>query len=70
MEGHQFFDLVRWEIAAPVLQAYVAKERIKRAYKNNAVFREGINEYFPIPQAEIINSTVAGTNTLTQNPGY
>ncbi|MDQ3292242.1 MAG: RagB/SusD family nutrient uptake outer membrane protein [Bacteroidota bacterium] len=70
MEGHRFFDLVRWGIAAEVLNAYVEKEKTKRTYLNGAVFRKGINEYYPIPQAEIINSTVGGQNTLKQNPGY
>lgn len=70
MEGHRFFDLVRWGIADQVLNAYVAKEQQKRIYLNGATFTKGKNEYFPIPQPEIINSTVGGENTLTQNPGY
>ena len=70
MEGHRFFDLVRWGIADQVLNTYVARERLKRTYKTGAVFKKGLNEYFPIPEAEIINSTVGGANTLTQNPGY
>ena len=70
MEGHRFFDLVRWGIADQVLNTYVAKERLKRTYKNGSAFKKGLNEYFPIPQAEIVNSTVGGVNTLTQNPGY
>ncbi|MGB4398662.1 MAG: RagB/SusD family nutrient uptake outer membrane protein [Daejeonella sp.] len=70
MEGHRFFDLVRWGIADQVLNTYVAKEKLKRTYLNGATFKKGVNEYYPIPQAEIINSTVGGVNTLTQNPGY
>jgi hypothetical protein len=70
MEGHRFFDLVRWGIADEVLNAYVAKEKTRRTYLNGATFKKGVNEYYPIPLAEIINSTVQGKNTLTQNPGY
>jgi len=70
MEGHRFFDLVRWNIAAPVLNAYLAKEKTLRNYLQSAVFIEGKNEYFPIPQAEIDQSQVNGAATLTQNPGY
>ena len=70
MEGHRFFDLVRWGIADQVLNSYVAKEKTRRTYLNGATFKKGINEYYPIPLAEIINSTVGGKNTLTQNPGY
>ncbi|WP_410896809.1 RagB/SusD family nutrient uptake outer membrane protein [Pontibacter sp. E15-1] len=70
MEGHRFFDLVRWGIADEVLNTYVAKEQQKRIYLKGATFTKGKNDYFPIPQQEIINSTVAGENTLAQNPGY
>ncbi|GAC1419045.1 MAG: RagB/SusD family nutrient uptake outer membrane protein [Flavisolibacter sp.] len=69
MEGHRFFDLVRWGIAAETLNAYVAKEKIKRTYKNSAVFTKGKNEYFPIPNRIIELSKLAGNN-LDQNPGY
>jgi hypothetical protein len=32
MEGHRFFDLVRWGIADVVLNAYVANEQLRRSY--------------------------------------
>lgn len=70
MEGHRFFELVRWGIAEPTLNAYVAKERARRTYLNGANFVKGKNEYYPIPQQEIINSAVNGQPTLKQNPGY
>lgn len=70
MEGTRFFDLVRWGIAEPTLNAYVAKERNRRTFLNGAVFVKNKNEYYPIPQQEIINSAVAGQATLKQNPGY
>jgi hypothetical protein len=70
MEGHRFFDLVRWGIAEQILNAYLAKEKQKRIYLQGATFTKGRNEYFPIPLPEIINSTVGGKETLTQNTGY
>ncbi len=68
-EGHRFFDLVRWGIAAEVLNTYLAKEKLKRVYKQTASFTAGKNEYFPIP-ATIIDISAKGGNILTQNPGY
>jgi len=70
MEGHRFFDLVRWGIAAPVLNAYIAKEKTLRTYLNTATFVAGKSEYFPLPQAQIDQSNVDGKPTLIQNPGY
>jgi hypothetical protein len=70
MEGHRFFDLVRWGDAATALNAYLAYSRTKRSYLNGATFQAGTDEYFPIPQAQIDRSVVAGVSTLKQNPGY
>ena len=69
MEGHRFFDLVRWGIAKDVLNAYVAKEKVKRSYYNEAVFSDH-NIYYPIPLQEIANSSKNGQPTLKQNQGY
>lgn len=68
-EGHRFFDLVRWGIAAETLNAYLDKEKTKRIYKQTASFTKGKNEYFPIPAA-IIDVAAKYGNTLTQNAGY
>lgn len=70
MEGHRFFDLVRWGIAAETLNAYIAKEKSLRSYLGSATFTPGKNEYFPIPQGEIDQSQSNGAPTLKQNPGY
>lgn len=70
MEGHRFFDLVRWGVAAETLNAYIAKEKSLRSYLNATTFTPGKNEYFPIPQGEIDQSQVDGAPTLKQNPGY
>ncbi|MDX1909073.1 MAG: RagB/SusD family nutrient uptake outer membrane protein [Bacteroidia bacterium] len=69
MEGHRFFDLVRWGIAEAEINAYVAKEKNLRTYLNGVVFKPN-NNYFPIPRTEIQNSFKDGQPTLTQNPGY
>jgi len=70
MEGHRFFDLVRWGIAATTLNNFITKEKSLRQYLKSAVFVAGKNEYFPIPQGEIDQSQVNGSPTLKQNPGY
>lgn len=70
MEGHRFFDLVRWGIAAETLNAYLAVEKDKREYLRGASFTAGVNEYFPIPEQQIILSSIGGVPTLKQNPGF
>lgn len=70
MEGHRFFDLVRWGIAAPTINTYIAREKEARPLKKNANFTAGKNEYFPIPQGEIDNLNSDGKTRLKQNPGY
>ena len=66
-EGHRFFDLVRWGIAATTLNAYLAYERTKVSASPflGASFQAGKAEYMPIPQVEM--DILAG---LSQNPGY
>lgn len=66
-EGQRFFDLVRWGIAAPYLNAYLQVEETRGVgcVLAGATFTQGKNEYFPIPQQEIILDP-----KLTQNPGY
>ncbi|MGI8583709.1 MAG: RagB/SusD family nutrient uptake outer membrane protein [Chitinophagaceae bacterium] len=70
MEGHRFFDVVRYGTAAATLNTYLAYESVKRSYLKGATFQTGADEYFPIPQAQIDRSSVGGKSTLTQNPGY
>ncbi len=65
-EGHRFFDLVRWGIAAQTLNQYITVEKVRRPFLATAVFTAGRDEYLPIPQSEI-----TFTNGLyKQNPGY
>ncbi|MFM9836617.1 MAG: RagB/SusD family nutrient uptake outer membrane protein [Cyclobacteriaceae bacterium] len=69
LEGHRFFDLVRWN-ATSFLNDYYGVEGTKRGYLKGVTFTSGKNEYFPIPQDQIINSSIKDAPTLTQNPGY
>lgn len=62
MEGHRFFDLVRWGIAKATIESYSQFEgKHVPAYKN-LTFNSN-NEYWPIPQVEIDRSN----NALKQN---
>ncbi|MDN5202161.1 RagB/SusD family nutrient uptake outer membrane protein [Fulvivirgaceae bacterium BMA10] len=67
-EGHRFYDLVRWGVAEPVLNAYLAHENgfLKSPFAG-AQFTAGKNEYLPIPQDEI---DLQGADVITQNPNY
>lgn len=66
MESPRFFDLVRWGIAAETLNDYFAKEKVRHPFLKDAHFTKGTNEYFPIPQEQIVF-----TNGLyKQNNGY
>ncbi|UXE65140.1 MAG: RagB/SusD family nutrient uptake outer membrane protein [Chryseotalea sp. WA131a] len=70
MEGHRFFDLVRWGTASDELTAYIAKESVKRSVMAGGAFVVGKSEYMPIPDFAIIQSNKDGKPTLAQNPGY
>ena len=71
MEGHRFFDLVRWGIAATEINAYFAKEATRRPTTlSGAAFTAGKHEYKPIPDFAITQSIKDGVPTLKQNPGY
>jgi len=76
MEGQRFFDIVTWGIAAPTINAYIARETelvngtARRPLKAGGVFKAGTHEMMPIPQGEIDKMNADGTIRLTQNPGY
>jgi hypothetical protein len=78
MEGHRFFDLVRWGVAATEINRIldyhggVSHPTInnKRSYLAAANFTANKNEYFPIPQSQIDRSVTGGAAKLKQNPGY
>ena len=71
LEGHRFFDLVRWGIAFESIEAYWQHEKIRRTYLGMGNFTSGKNEYFPIPQQQIdLSEDADGIPKMTQNPGY
>jgi len=68
-EGHRFFDLKRWGVAATVLNAYLQGPdgtRLATAF-GGATFMAGTDELYPIPQSQI---DLQGAGVLKQNPGY
>jgi hypothetical protein len=66
MEGHRFYDLVRYGIADAVINAFTAKESKIRTHLAGSTFRKGKDEYLPIPEFVINQSG----GTIKQNPGY
>ncbi|WP_086476677.1 MULTISPECIES: RagB/SusD family nutrient uptake outer membrane protein [Arenibacter] len=71
MEGHRFFDLVRWGIAEETLNTYFDYQGNITTDVRGGRFIPGKSEYYPIPQAQIDLSVGAdGEPTLKQNPGY
>lgn len=66
LESPRFFDLVRWGIAEPTLNAYLAKEIPRRPFLSGGKFTAGRDEYLPIPQREITFTK----GLYKQNPGY
>ena len=70
MEGHRWFDLVRWEgVAGTGLKAHMDAYKLTEtpeAQSHMQEFVAGKHEIFPIPQEERqLNPT-----TMEQNPGY
>lgn len=77
MEGHRFFDLQRWDDGSgsmgAILNAYQSVEKNRQSffYANpTAQFHVGVNEYYPLPQAQIDIQNSTGSVSLKQNPGY
>lgn len=66
LEGERFFDLVRWGIAAEVMNKYINVEKDNRIYYANARFTAGRDEYYPIP----VNQYSFSKGLYVQNPGY
>ncbi|TCC96441.1 RagB/SusD family nutrient uptake outer membrane protein [Pedobacter hiemivivus] len=70
MEGHRFFDLVRWGIADQELNAYFSYQGSITSDVRRGKFVKGKNDYYPIPQRQIDLSQAQGAAVLKQNPGY
>lgn len=63
MEGHRFYDLVRWGIAKQVLDAKIARESVRRTHLAGVTFDVPADLYLPIPESVIAQSK----GNLTQN---
>jgi hypothetical protein len=61
LEGHRFYDLVRWNLAEAKLNG-----RYNAVAEETVAFAKGINEFFPIPDEAIR----ASNGTIEQNSGY
>lgn len=67
-EGHRFYDLVRWGIAADAINAYLTYEsKFLAGTLGGSKFTAGKHELLPIPQDQI---DIIGADILKQNPGY
>ncbi|MDE6131495.1 MAG: RagB/SusD family nutrient uptake outer membrane protein, partial [Muribaculaceae bacterium] len=55
MEGHRWFDLVRWGVAVETMNEYYRSESEIRSYLAPASMSAD-EIYFPIPLAEVQNS--------------
>jgi hypothetical protein len=66
LEHGRFFDLVRWGIAAEVMNAYYAAETPRHNYFSTAHFTADKNEYSPIPEKQVKFSKYM----YKQNPGF
>src|SRR5690606_25337725 len=67
MEGHRFYDLVRWGIASEELNAYLAYDGAILLNALGGATYTDRHEILPIPQAQI---DLVGTDKLIQNPGF
>ncbi|AMJ87776.1 RagB/SusD family nutrient uptake outer membrane protein [Alteromonas sp. Mac1] len=66
LEGHRFFDLVRWGIAKETIDSYLSVEQSRKPYLVDAKFTKNKHEYLPIPNQQI---NLSG-GIYIQNPGY
>lgn len=66
MEGERFFDLVRWGIAAEVMNRFIEREKTTRVYYQGTSFTSGRDEYLPVSNNQY---KFSGRNYV-QNPGY
>lgn len=66
LEGHRFFDIRRWGLAATVMNGPVYGANNLNVVTNR-VFNASRNYLFPIPETQV---SLTGRDILRQNPGY
>lgn len=67
LEGHRFFDLVRWGVADKELNAYLTFESKQLTGALGSAKFAAKYELLPIPQSQI---DLQGADVLKQNPGF
>lgn len=70
LEGHRFFDVIRFGADVEEFNAYITAESRTRTFLKGAVYTRIPDMILPIPQEVIDNSYENGKPTLKQNPGY
>lgn len=65
-QNHRFFDLRRWGILAPTLNAYIADDVAFRTFMQGATFNATEDDYWPLPQSQMDLQK----GILTQDPAY
>ena len=70
MEGQRTFDLRRWGIVEPTMNAYFAVERRRLLHLAAVQPVTQKHRLYPIPNIQIELSKVAGAASLTQNSGW
>ncbi|MBN2665926.1 MAG: RagB/SusD family nutrient uptake outer membrane protein [Bacteroidales bacterium] len=66
LQNHRFFDLRRWGILEPTLNAYIADDVQFRTFMQGAVFIADEDDYWPLPQTVLDLQP----DVLTQDPAY
>jgi hypothetical protein len=67
MEGHRFYDLVRWETDKAELDAYFALDGVLLAAALGSTSYDIKHRLLPLPQNQI---DLVGSDILIQNPGF
>ena len=76
MEGQRFFDLRRWDLAIPTLNAYLkgvagGAEATRRNQLGSAEAVASRHMLYPIPNEQIqLSKSADGSGGLVQNPGW